>query len=131
MKKNGFDLVEILIVVIILGILATIVIPQFVKTLPPAEGPLGIRVTASPGNSTWNQPGGVFFKIRYGYGRKEDIDFRDYGFDGTLDYVSYYDQEDKKKHEVDPNMPEWNLWVEHYLQVRQKATIGKKPELAQ
>jgi len=108
MKKNGLTLIEILTVVLFLGTLAIILIPQLVKTLPPTEGPVGIMVTASPGSSTFDQPGGVFFKIRYGYGRKENIDLRDYGFDGILDYVAYYDREDKKTHKPEPNTPEWN-----------------------
>ena len=37
MKKTGFTLVEILIVVIILGILAAIVIPQFTSASESAK----------------------------------------------------------------------------------------------
>jgi len=106
MKKKGFTLVEILIVVLIVALLATIVIP--ILRMPVT------RVCIEQTNGKKALVYSVF--DRYGY---EKLHFRDVGFDGILDSV-----EDSNGLILDPNtiIPRsglsvsWSTWVDRFEQ---------------
>jgi|GEM_PF-4503066 len=57
---------------------------------------------------------------------EEEIVFVDFGFNGTLDGVRIpY----KSGEAIDPNSPDWEMWLERYYKVRDWATTGEKPQL--
>jgi general secretion pathway protein G len=60
MKRTAFTLIEILIVVILLGILAAIVIPQFTDTSEQAEDTAAASVESTLNSQT------QLYKFRYG-----------------------------------------------------------------
>ncbi len=117
MEKKGFTLVEILIVVVIVGILAAIVVPLFMRP--------DIMVYIDEINGKKELVYSVF--DRYGYKR---LRFRDVGLNGTLDSVEDYNGLISEPGMVAvrsapaARVVSWNTWVDRFEQEIRPEAVG-------
>lgn len=104
-RRRGFTAVEVLIVVVVLGIIAAIIIPQLITP--------GVVV------SICNIEGkkGLLYHVRDRYGCKRIL-FRDIGLDGTLDNI------ESDGLILDPNTVGWNTWVERFEKEVRPEAVG-------
>ena len=81
------------------------------------DGKKGIVVMTSP--KTPSGEGGITFKDL-----DNNVDYRDTGFDGTLDRVSYYDKEKEEWVKLCKGDKGFDDHVPGYLKTRRKVTEG-------
>ncbi len=102
-----------------------IVIPIFSNLRIPESPETWVRAYAYEKDWDIGLPGAVSIKAFRAWDEVEIV-FVDFGFDGTLNEVRIpY----KNGEAIDPNSPDWNMWLERYEKVREWATTGKKPDL--
>ena len=100
-----------------------VIIPGSILRIEPSEPWICVYAY----EKTWDDGmlGAISLKIFRAWGEVEIV-FVDFGFNGTLDEVRI---PHKQLKEIDPDSPDWNIWLERYEKVREWATTGKKPEL--
>jgi len=117
MKKKGFTLIEALAMIFIVGILAAIVVPVFIKP----KIVVYINERSEKKTLVYQVPGRYDYKKLY---------FRDVGLDGTLDSV-----EDSHGLISEPNtlttksapatkVVSWNTWIERFEQEIRPEAVG-------
>lgn len=114
MEKKGFTFLEIMVVLAILGILATIVVPTFRRP--------DIMVYIEETNGKKALVYSVF--DRYDY---ERLYFRDVGFDGILNSVEDYDGliSNPNTVTVRSELPvSWSTWVDRFEQEIRPEVVG-------
>ncbi|PIR71920.1 MAG: hypothetical protein COU42_03075 [Candidatus Nealsonbacteria bacterium CG10_big_fil_rev_8_21_14_0_10_36_24] len=117
-KKRGITLIEALIVILLIaiGLVVSISINKKIRM----RGEKNIHVMATLGTvEDSNIPGGITFQVSNYWGYS-CISLIDYGFDGTLDRMTA-----GNNYQIDPNSPDWDIWVKRYLEIRAQATKGK------
>ena len=138
MKKNGYSLVNILIVIVVLLILTAVVITQFIRS--PREWKridsglkTDVDVTLVRAIPEFNKKATLLYSIenRWNYSL---VQFKDFGLDGNLDEV--YGKVGALHESIfDPNseypsslgQKGWDIWLQRFEEVRKEAVIGLKP----